>query len=258
MSHVHKSFLCPVADIIDPENAMRTDFDPQAMAELMDSMQRTGLLQPILIKKHGDKFEVIAGHRRLTAARKLGWELINTIVIDAQSVDAELMKVHENLIRENVHILDEALYLQQLKTSKNLTNEQVASLIHRSRSYVETRINCLVYPPELLEALKANEINITVAEQLARILDEKLRIHYLRHAVESGASGVIVKQWADSCTMLDETPASDNNSEEKSTIVPHVDNAIMECAVCNTKHDFTKTRVVRICFGCCNEMNLHG
>jgi ParB family transcriptional regulator, chromosome partitioning protein len=129
-------------DLIDePAEAVRATFDEVQLAELATSIADMGLIQPIIVKRAGERFEVIAGHRRLVACRIAGLSPVPCLVREPGAVDPNAVKVAENYYREPVNPAEEAAFLQHLLETKcGGDTDNLAALIKHSRSYVEDRL----------------------------------------------------------------------------------------------------------------------
>lgn len=174
--------------IDDPHQPMRSELDQETILELAASIKLYGLLQPITVRPVGDRFEVVAGHRRLTACRYLGLEKIQTIVREMNDdVCFEIMAA-ENLERLDVDPVDEALFVGRLINMPNSTVETIAKRLNRSAGWVEDRLNILEYPDYLVAAIKDGKIKLGVAKWLGRIEDDTYRKMFVDSAIKNGMS----------------------------------------------------------------------
>ncbi|MGB1686569.1 MAG: ParB/RepB/Spo0J family partition protein, partial [Pseudomonadales bacterium] len=133
----------------------RTQFDDASIAELAESIQAQGLMQPIVLRTLGqDSYEIIAGERRWRAAQQAGMEKVPVIVRDVDDESALAMSLIENIQREDLNPLEEARALQRLIDDFQLTHQEVAEAVGKSRSAVSN-------------ALRLNSLDAHVAEMLA-------------------------------------------------------------------------------------------
>ena len=98
--------LIPLDRIKDPERPMRADLTPESVDELVFSIRDVGIIQPLVVSASGDNYEVIAGHRRLLAASVAGLTEAPCIIVDTKGLDREVMKMHENIAREDINPID--------------------------------------------------------------------------------------------------------------------------------------------------------
>ena len=149
----------------------RIHFDEEALAELADSIAERGVLQPILLRPHGDDYLIIAGERRWRAAQKAQLHLIPAIVreIDESTV-AELALI-ENIQREDLNALEEAEGYRQLIKRHGHTQDEVGKLVHKSRSHVTNLLRLLELPDFVKQSLLQGDITMGHARAIATAPD---------------------------------------------------------------------------------------
>lgn len=172
--------LIPVALLEENPMQPRLRMDPEALQELADSIAARGLLQPILVRLLGDRYQVIAGHRRRAAARMLGLSEVPCVVIDVGDDDLLELALIENLLRENLDPLDEARAFEQLRERYGYSLRDIAQRINKHHEYVAMRLRLLRHP-EVQEAVQQG-MKPTVAERIARIDDAEVRNDILGRA----------------------------------------------------------------------------
>lgn len=181
--------------IDDPAIAMRTDFDESYLDELGRSIKENGLINPISVKRVGDRFEVIAGHQRLLATRRAGLVLIDCIVRDISSEQSLIITAHENMVRQDVNPVDEAVFLGRLCTEKELSPLEVSKMLRRSEDWVLQRLEMLQWPQEVLGFVAAKQISLGAAEVLMKIPDEITRRNYIEIAAKDGITIEAARKW---------------------------------------------------------------
>jgi ParB family chromosome partitioning protein len=140
----------------------------EAIAELADSLREHGQLQPIVVRPIAGGYEVIAGHRRLEAARLLGWTEIAAIVRDVTDDQAYILMLVENLQREDLTPREEAAALEVLVRERGWSTRQVGEAIKRSHIYVSRRLR--VFEDEILVGpVLADHLSVSTAEELLRV-----------------------------------------------------------------------------------------
>jgi ParB family chromosome partitioning protein len=155
------------------------------IAELADSLREHGLLQPVVVRRRGTGYELIAGHRRLEAARLLGWCEIAAVVRDETDEQAYILTLVENLQREDLSPKEEASALEVLVRERGWTTRQVGEAIKRSPMYVSRRLRVFdddeVLKPLVLRA--DNPLSVSTAEELLREPDASARRELAQRAV---------------------------------------------------------------------------
>jgi ParB family transcriptional regulator, chromosome partitioning protein len=134
-------------DRIDPNPFQpRREFDPAEIAALADSLRQHGMLQPILVRSHGERYQLIAGERRLRAATNLGWTEITAIVREFDDRSMLVLALVENLQRANLNAIEEARGYRRLINDFQLTQQQVADAVGRDRTTVTNLLRILSLP----------------------------------------------------------------------------------------------------------------
>ena len=181
--------------IDDPDQPMRTDLTPASCESLVLSIKQVGIIEPLIVKKVNKRYEVIAGHRRLYSAKLAKLVEVPCFVREATSEQTEMLKIHENLYREDVKPADEASHFEYLMNKHKMTPAKVANLINKSQTYVVDRLAILNYPPFLREALDASAISFSVAREFARFGDENQMRQAVYYAKRSGMTSDMARKW---------------------------------------------------------------
>lgn len=177
------------SDLIDePKMAMRTDMDRDALDELAQSIKQTGLINPITIRRKGERYEVVAGHRRLAACRIAGVVDISCVIKDLSDEAVFNIMAQENLFRADVDPVDEAIFIGKLLNEMNLTIDQIAEKTNRSIAWVEDRLDILDYPKYMIVPIKQGRLKLGVAKNLGAIKNEVIKKMYIDQAVNYGMS----------------------------------------------------------------------
>ena len=150
----------------------RKIFDQEALDELTQSIKEHGVFQPIIIKPSIKGYEIVAGERRVKASRQAGLEEIPAIVREFN--DDEMMEIAllENLQRENLTCIEEAEAYRKIATSLNLTQDELAKRIGKSRSYITNALGLLKLPEETKKLINENKISMGHAKILSKLEDE--------------------------------------------------------------------------------------
>jgi ParB family chromosome partitioning protein len=186
----------PVNAIRPNPQQPREHFDEESLAALADSIREVGLLQPVLVRQQGDEYELIAGERRLRAARRVGMHSIPAIVRNADNATMLQQAIVENVQREELNPLEEAAAYQQLIEDFALTHDEVAARVGRSRATITNTLRLLQLPPSIQRLLKERALRMGHArallgtpdrgfqEQLARrIVAEDLSVREVEEAI---------------------------------------------------------------------------
>jgi|SRR5215469_4562969 len=194
----------PIGQIDDPIRPSRETFDEDKLNELILSIRDAGLIQPISVVVNGERFRVLAGHRRLIACRSLNHSTIRARVYPAGTELAAVIQVHENAIREELNPAEEAEYWWYLleEFCGGDTN-RLAALLHLSLQHVERRLTLKTGDADVFSALGQGLIGAGVAEELNRVKDRPRRVMYLDAAVRGGATRALIREWRSKGEALD-------------------------------------------------------
>lgn len=166
----------------------RVDFNDEAIKELQASIKQNGLIQPLVVRRAQDGFELVAGERRLRAIRNLGWEKVPVVIRDLSDEAMLVLALVENLQRENLNPVEEALAFQQLIDGFGLTQQAVAKRIGRNRSTIANTLRLLTLPIHVRNLLSAGKLTAGHARAVLVIDDEQGRMKLANEIVKLGLS----------------------------------------------------------------------
>lgn len=149
----------PIAQLHPNRYQPRRTFSEESIKQLAQTLDEEGLLQPIIVREDGEGYEIVAGERRYRAAKSLGWEKIPAIVNNLSDAQTASLALIENLQRENLNPIDEALAYQELMKINNLTQTQLAQNIGKSQSYVANKLRLLKLAPSVQQSLAQGQIS---------------------------------------------------------------------------------------------------
>lgn len=166
--------LIPITRIEPKEEQPRSIFEQDALSELSDSIREHGVLSPIMVRSVGDKrYEIIAGERRWRASREAGLDVVPARVVVADDRKALELAMVENLQRENLSPLEEARGYKALMEEFNLTQEEVAKSVSKSRPSIANSLRLLALPDELKEYMLRGVLSAGSARALLALRNEE-------------------------------------------------------------------------------------
>lgn len=181
--------------IDEPSQVDRLEIDAAKVAELAESISEIGLLQPVLLRPVGDRYEVVAGHRRFLACQRLGCAKIDAIVKEMNDQEAAIIRASENLERENLTPLEEATIFSNLFRRHGMKLEQIAKKFGYKAGTIKRRIDLMKMPPQLQQAVHEKRISVSVAEELWSVKDVTHLDYLLSFAIDEGCTTMIARQW---------------------------------------------------------------
>jgi len=167
----------------------RKVFDDEKLNELAESIKEHGVFQPIIVKKSLQGYEIIAGERRVRASKLAQKETIPAIVRDFSDQDMMQIAVLENLQRENLNAIEEAQAYKKLQENLNLTQEELAKKLGKSRSHITNMLGLLNLPDKVQKQVENNEISMAHARVLSK-LEDKNQIETLATKIKSSQMSV--------------------------------------------------------------------
>jgi ParB family chromosome partitioning protein len=181
-------FHVPVNTIEANPFQPRKVFNKEHLAELSESINHDGVLQPVVVRRKGNKYELIMGERRLQATRLAGKATIPVIVKDASDADSLRLALVENIQRENLNAIEVALAYKQLVAAFNLSQQELAKLVGRDRSSVANTIRLLNLPDEVQNMIGEGKIAEGHARALLTLPTQTEQLSMARKIVENQLS----------------------------------------------------------------------
>lgn len=165
-----------ITDVEPNENQPRKDFDEQALTDLSESIKEHGVVQPIIVRKIGNGYQIIAGERRWRASRLAGKKTIPAIVKECSNLEVMELALIENLQREDLNSIEEALAYKSLIEEYNMTQDEISKQIGKSRPAIANSLRLLQLPQEIKEMIAAGKITQGHARALLAIEGEKKQL----------------------------------------------------------------------------------
>ncbi|HAO76319.1 ParB/RepB/Spo0J family partition protein [Stutzerimonas stutzeri] len=180
----------------------RRDMDPQALEELAQSIKNHGVMQPIVVRPiSGGRYEIIAGERRWRACQQAGLERVPSLVREVPDETAIAMALIENIQREDLNPIEEAVALQRLQQEFQLTQQQVADAVGKSRVSVSNLLRLIALPEEIKTLLSHGDLEMGHARALLGLPADQ-QVEGARHVVARGLTvrqtEALVRQWLSS------------------------------------------------------------
>ena len=186
----------------NPAQPRRT-FDEGALTELTDSIRHHGVIQPLSVRRVGGGYELIAGERRLRAAQAAGLGEIPCIVMTMDDTESGLVALVENLQRQDLDFLEEAMGISRLLRTQNLSQEQAARMLGKSQSAIANKLRLLRHSPEVLAAIKRGNLSERHARALLRLGSEPEKMRAIETITALGMSVSRAEQYIEGLLLGD-------------------------------------------------------
>jgi len=236
--------------LCEPAYQLRSAIDDSALKELVESVSALGVIEPLVVAPAGDGYEIVAGHRRFLAAKRAGLKTVPCVIIDSDANKADVIKLHENLFREDLSVLDEARLFAYMRDTLHISENEIARRIKKSDNYVHQRMSLLNATDELQEALDKKQITFTVARELSKIDDETAQREFVRAAVAGGCSDLTARMWRqqyEAQKLADETPRVSVHSFATPQAAQEYK---FKCEMCEQKVSYAEVKSLTVCAAC--------
>ncbi|MGI6383277.1 MAG: ParB/RepB/Spo0J family partition protein [Tissierellaceae bacterium] len=176
----------PLEEIIPKSDQPRKDFNDEALKDLAKSIETNGVIQPILLRKRDDKYEIIAGERRYRASQIAKLKEIPAIIVDADDEDAAKLALVENIQREDLNPIEEAMAYKQLMEEFDLRQEDLANAIGKSRTYITNTVRLLKLDDRVIEHLYKGNLTTGHGKVLLGIKDKDEQVKLAEKIIATG------------------------------------------------------------------------
>lgn len=215
-----------------PADAQRESRSADITASLANSINRLGILTPLILRKQGDKYETVAGGYRRDAARVAGHTHVPAFIIDCDDGKAWEISTIENMQRHNLSPLEEAEMIRVAHVTHKMSLERIAAAHGRSTAWCEDRLAMLSWDPLILHAVHTGALSKAAATPLARIRNEKIRHGLLDNSVRFGATARQTAQWANSAELQEDSTQAPDIDELTGAPAPTVPRLVSTCWMC--------------------------
>ncbi len=243
-----------INSITAPEYPIRSDMDEEKFDELVKSIRDQGVLEPLLVKRDGDKYEVIAGHRRLLAAQCAELGEVPCMIMRGDKITVAMTALHENLKRESLNPIDEGRYLRRDVENKEVEINALAKLIGKSIGYVRERIASTGWHQPIVESVERGEINFAVGRELSRVRNRRDADRFLGYAKESGATSRTVESWRVDSNLRDDKPQTTHKELTSGEDQRRIPEFRITCSLCGRRAKGEDSRNMLMCPHCYHSM----
>lgn len=242
--------MVAVKNIDEPAGVIRLEIDALEIRDLGRNIEEVGLVQPIIVRPVGKRFEIVAGHRRFLAVKGLGWQEIACIIRRIDDLQCALARASENLGRVDLSPIEEAAVYSELHKQHKLSYEQIGSRMGRTAGVVKRRLDLLRMPPQLQQAIHKKEINYSVGEVLWSLGDIEAIDYYLMFAIENGATRNVVAEWVKDWKDRKRREGSDVGGGGGLQSPMESRPYYTACDLCNGPMEIGTETTIRTCPGC--------
>jgi len=193
-----KEFTVGLEKINAGENPLRLEGENKGIAELAESISRIGLIHPLVVAPDGDRYRLIAGHRRFAACRIVGLKDVAVRIITGDQREICEVALAENLFRKDLSPIEMAVAVAALITEGGMNREQVAGVCQRSTAWVKEQEEVVSWPSDVQKAVHDGWLSVSAASNLALVEDDTHRRVLLNRVRENGATARTTAAWLQS------------------------------------------------------------
>jgi ParB family chromosome partitioning protein len=242
-------------ELIDqPSIPIRTHINQDAIVELANDIALNGLMQPITVNPIGERYEIVAGHRRFLAHVHLHRPTIDCIV--RQYTESEMLnrRFAENSQRSDASPIDEAVYLAKIRAKQNLSMRDLAKLVGRGLTYIQQRLAIVDYPEILFNALAEDRIPFSIARELYRLKDSDALPSVLATAINHGFNTTVARDYVRRVINRRKAAVTDSELAEVDQEISDAPEVVMQdqCPVCRRIGNAADMITMRVCVDCYN------
>lgn len=239
----------------DQDSTNRINPDPNRITELARSIATSGLINPITVRKNDDQYVLVAGVGRLAAVKSLGWTHVPVTVIMASDVQANTIRLSENVARSNLSPIEEATQLAPLVEANPRGVDGVAVALGRPTSWILDRLEILDWPDLLAQYVHEKKISLAAAKRLTRIQPNELRTQRIKDAANHGINAATAALWLQESRWSPADPPNQTNVLPLAVQPQYTTTTLVNCFVCRTDVPLERTHPVRICHNCLASIN---
>ena len=177
-----------ISSIIVNEKQPRKNFDEEELSQLTESVRQYGVLQPLLVKKEGEKFRIIAGERRYRAAKEAGLKEIPVVVRDYTSQQAAEVSIIENVQRADLNPMEEAMAYQMLIDDYGLKQEEIAGKVSKNRTTITNALRLLKLSDKVRQMVAQGSLSAGHARTLVPVEDEEIQYALAKEVIDKQLS----------------------------------------------------------------------
>ncbi len=247
-----------VSKIRSDKRSQRIEMDEEEMSGMVASIRDEGLNQPIKVTESDDGYDVVFGHRRLEACKRLGWHEIPALIATGDEAQIRKQTFSENFFRLDLSAIELAVAIADEYKMERMTIEQLAKGFQKSTDWVRKQIAICGWPPDVIEGVHVGGLSVAAASNLALITEDFYRESLVGQAVENGATARTTSAWLQAWRSM--LPLAEAIVQEpvdgESPIVPMVPQA--PCLACHNVYRTDELSHVPLCASCIRVISTAG
>ncbi len=246
--------------ITDPHFQPRDKLEVEGIDALGASIKEIGLINPIVVRKLGDGYELVAGTRRWHACMMLGWEYIPAKIIEQDTREAAMLQFSENFHRQDLNPIQSARMTKFMLDELGYSTTEIARFCNKSREWVSRQLQLLDMEETTQQAIEDGRLKASVAMELKLIPDPKLRSDYINYAIEGGCTEKSARAWTNQAKAViaarDARKAIGAAAPNEEQGQPPAPPAPRTCHICGAPEEKVLLEQWEICWHCGQKLKL--
>ncbi|MBA7607078.1 Nucleoid occlusion protein [subsurface metagenome] len=244
--------------IIDPSFQPRDTLEVEGIEALATSIKEIGLINPIVVRKAGEGYELVAGTRRWHAHKLLGRETIPAKIIAQDSREAAMLQFSENFHRQDLNPIQQARMLKFMLDELGYSTTEIAKFCNRATTWISKSLTLLDMEETTQQAIEQGKLSPSVAMELKLIPDPKLRGDYINYAIEGGCTEKAARDWAHQGKATIAAKEMRQRQAAQGLVEPPPPEIIIpevrKCALCGAPEDVVVLEQWDICWHCAQKL----
>lgn len=245
-------------EITDPSFQPRDKLEVEGIEALANSIHEIGLINPIVVRKLEDGYELVAGTRRCHACKMLGWDTIPAKIIEQDTRDAVMLQYSENFHRLDLNSIQHARMLKFMLDELGYSTTELTKFCNKSKDWVSHQLALLDMEPETQQAIEEGKLSASVAMELKLIPDSHLRQDYIGYAIQAGCTEKAARDWARQAKATiaarDARILASKSSPFEGEEQPYQPPPPRTCALCGAPEEKVVLEDFSICWHCAQEL----
>ena len=242
--------MISIEELIEPKEELRSVLVKENLEELAESIKELGILEPLIVRPIEDKYEIVAGHRRFLAAQIAELKEVPCVIKEMTDKQVLLERLHENLKREELNVVDQAALIHKLRTEGGYSHKEIAEMFGKSEGWVYDTERIHYADQEIKDALIAGHIKKSHAYMLMKHPDKERRLYFLKLCIENGASPKTLDIWIRDDLGTLQYMKKVQPVQTLSDLRPEVHKVMLSCAICNNQVPSDAMYIVHLCKDC--------
>ena len=249
-SVVSRVVVVPLDSLVESTQLVRFEYDAADVAELADSIRAVGVVEPLVVRPRGDRFEIIAGMRRYHAAKIARLDAVPCVVRECSDDEAVILALTENVNRRDMNVVEEGVTFGKWLEATGKDVADLAKVLGRDPSYVYKRLSILEMDPDSLNGMVRGDLSLHHALELKRVADPSTRAYLLDLTVKNGASVSVVRGWVDQYLREGEAMPAPDLGQQVQSGAPGPPVPKMGCFFCGRDAGEVMLRARFVCSEC--------